>query len=307
MKLKMLAPVSLVTILLACSQEVPVTGLALDGATSVIVGATASTYAVSATPINGTGTIEWTLEPKANSGTLSTTASTLTSGKATVDYTPPTTSNLSQITIKAKLKNSDSIVTVKQVDLTLGLTPTVSGIVASFSQGEGILKIQYDSSSTTAVRVGTIKADGSFTVALPDISGNAELNPVFGSTQCSDIKVSDATVKGAFATVGVFDSEVDTMPSGYLTQNTTEEGSGTFSGAARIFVVKDVSAKGTCSTTVEGITRRTTYDLSLRKGWNAINGSISGEGTSTVEYTLAGGDAEKPWTVLASARSFSAR
>jgi hypothetical protein len=173
----------------------------------------------------------------------------------------------------------------------LGNNPDISGKVTSYTGKAGILKIG-------SSEVGKINADGSFNVKLPDLTASATTavtNP------CTEAKVSVTDAKSASGTgVAIFDDAADTTANGYLTQSDAN------ALVARIFVNKDFSVAGTCTTgsgTIGG--KPTNYNINFSKGWNVIAAKANSDNTA-INYS-GGSDLGQPWTVSTTFTTFSNR
>jgi hypothetical protein len=176
--------------------------------------------------------------------------------------------------------------------LSLGETPTVSGKLEGYSGGAKVLKVlRGPGGQEVAGATGSLNADGTFTVTLPG-SASLTLTPFAVGSNCA-ATVNPADAKSASVSVGVYDSAASTTPIGTLFQGdsrTPTPTNGTISGVIRIYVDKNVTVKGTCTSP------NTSYDLDLKAGWNAV----------LVKVTYTNGSATKQ-EVLSAAGSFSWR
>jgi hypothetical protein len=141
----------------------------------------------------------------------------------------------------------------------IGFTPNISGKVAGWKGGDKVLKI---SNTGVPVEVGTLKADGSFSLNLfsPPVIEQVSYDPVGCTVTPPDLKVKVAIVQ-------VYADSNSNEPTNYLTQTPIEE-LNTVVGAKttqiyRIFANKDATV--TCNTIVS-----IAGSWNLKNGWNEV-------------------------------------
>jgi hypothetical protein len=122
---------ALAATLTACPPAPTATTVAVTGSNALTNGAAAATYTATFTPSATTGTVEWVLNPPApNGGTLSASSSSIASGVATVQYTPPVNVAAAiQVTLTANKQGATPAITDTK---TITINPTITtGITVS--------------------------------------------------------------------------------------------------------------------------------------------------------------------------------
>lgn len=136
MKNKMfgLLATGLVAMLTACPPPpTTATTVAVTGPAALQNGAAPAAYEATFSPTSTAGSVQWTLNPSSGVGTLSVSTSTISAGKATVNYTPPASvAAATQVEVIATLQGSNPVVTNKiavTVNPTAAQGITINGIV----------------------------------------------------------------------------------------------------------------------------------------------------------------------------------
>lgn len=155
---------------------------------------------------------------------------------------------------------------------------TISGTVQEYTGGEAGLEAQ----SLEKVSNGSINADGSFSVTLPETLGDLELTPA-SNAPCEGVTMTPASYKVArFYSLTVIK---DGAVVGALAQAKVNPANGESSLVFRVYVDQDVRIIGTCPS------NEVSYDISFQKGWNVM---LLNEGNGSTSYTSPE-NVDLPW------------
>lgn len=143
-----------------------------------------------------------------------------------------------------------------------------SGQVADYGGPAGTLEATDDFTDAT-LGTGSISADGSFSLELDQDVPETALQPLALFLACADATISDPTAN--VSVLGVLDV-VNGEQTGYLAMAdsavTAQRGSGTLVG--RLYVDRDVSVRGECTSDGTGLTPDVDISLNLKRGWNVF-------------------------------------
>ena len=184
----------------------------------------------------------------------------------------------------------------------LGAAPTLNGTISGYTGPAATLKFAVFPSATSIGGTGTLNADGTYSIPLPDSGVMASALQSWSNASCAPYSSAPLTVvppdaKYALLQLRAFPTALATTPTGYLYQSdtvlpTVSGFTGIVTGAARIFADRDTTVFASC----QGANGSQFMSLVLKTGWNTmivrqtINAGLS---TSAIFFT-----AQPPSNVL---------